>query len=86
MVLAKCKQEDAMPTLTIRNVPSKVARSLKVLAERNQRSMEQEIRSILEEHAGDRVSALRQIETSWQRQSRRPRAEEVDSWIRAGRE
>ena len=75
-----------MPTLTIRNVSEKVTRSLKALAERNQRSMEQEIRDILEEHAGDRMSALRQIEKSWQKQSRRPKSKEVDSWVRAGRE
>ena len=75
-----------MATLTIRNVPTKVARPLKSLAERNQRSMEQEVRDILEEYAGDRVSALRQIEESWTRQTRRPRAKEVDRWKRAGRE
>jgi plasmid stability protein len=75
-----------MPTLTIRNVPVKVTRALKDLAEKNQRSMEQEIREILEEHAGDRNSALRQIEASWKRQRRRPKAKEVDSWKRAGRE
>ena len=74
-----------MATLTIRNMPDKVVRSLKSLAEKNQRSMEQEIREILEEQAGDRLSALRQIEKSWERQSRRPKAKEVDSWIRAGR-
>jgi plasmid stability protein len=73
-------------TLTIRKVPLKVTRSLKALAERNQRSMEQEIREILEEHAGDRLSALRQIEKSWQRQARRPKAKEIDDWIRAARE
>ena len=75
-----------MPTLTVRNVPQKVARALKSLAEKNQRSMEQEIRDILEEYAGDRISALRQIEDSWKRQLRRPKADEVDSWKRAGRE
>jgi len=75
-----------MPTLTIRNVPLKVTRALKNLAEKNQRSMEQEVRDILEEHAGDRISALRQIEESWKRQKRRPKPEEIDSWKRAGRE
>ena len=75
-----------MATLTIRNVPEKVVRSLKILAQRNQRSMEQEIRDILEEQVGDRMSALDQIEKSWERQSRRPKAAEVNSWIRAGRE
>ena len=75
-----------MPTLTIRNVPQRIARSLKALARRNQRSMEQEIRDILEDHVADRTSVLHQIEKSWQRQSRRPKAKEVDSWIRVGRE
>ncbi len=75
-----------MPTLTVRNVSEKVARALKSLAEKNQRSMEQEIRDILEEYAGDRMSALRQIEESWKRQLRRPKAAEVDRWKRAGRE
>ncbi len=75
-----------MPTLTIRNVPLKVTRALKNLAEKNQRSMEQEVRDILEEYAGDRISALRQIEESWKRQRRRPKPGEVDSWKRAGRE
>jgi hypothetical protein len=75
-----------MPTLTIRNIPEKVARELKSLARRNQRSMEQEVRDILEEYAGDRMSALRQIEESWKRQVRRPRPAEVDRWKRLGRE
>ena len=74
-----------MPTLTIRNVSLKVARSLKALAEKNQRSMEQEVRDILEEHAGDRMSALQQIENSWRRQKKTPKAKEIDAWIRAGR-
>lgn len=75
-----------MPTLTIRNVPQKVARSLKALAQRNQRSMEQEVRDILEEHVGDRISVLEQIERSWTKQSRRPKSKEIENWIRAGRE
>jgi chromosome segregation and condensation protein ScpB len=75
-----------MPTLTIRNVPAKVTRALKSLAEQNQRSMEQEVRDILEEYAGDRISALRQIEESWKRQTRRPKSKDVDSWKRIGRE
>jgi hypothetical protein len=75
-----------MPTLTVRNVPHRVARALKTLAEKNQRSMEQEIRDILEEYAGDRISAVRQIEESWKRQRRRPKAQEVDRWKRTGRE
>lgn len=74
-----------MATLTIRNVPTKVVKSLKSLARRNHRSMEQEVRAVLEEHAGDRLALLEQIEQSWARQTRRPRAQEVDAWIQVGR-
>jgi hypothetical protein len=75
-----------MATLTIRNVPSRIVKSLKSLARRNQRSMEQEVRELLEDSAGDRLSVLEQLETAWREQARRPTASEVDTWIRAGRE
>jgi plasmid stability protein len=74
-----------MPTLTIRNVPSKVVRSLKALARRRRRSMEQEIRQLLEAHVAERRSVLEQIEAGWKRQARRPSAAEVDAWIGVGR-
>ena len=51
-----------MATLTIRNVPTKVVRALKAQAERNRRSMEQEVREIIEAQVGDRASAIAQIE------------------------
>jgi plasmid stability protein len=75
-----------MPTLTIRNVPGRVVRSLKALARRRQRSMEQEVRELLESHAAERRSVLEQIEAGWLRQARRPTATEIDAWIGAGRE
>ena len=74
-----------MATLTIRNVPTKVVKSLKSLARRNRRSMEQEVRAVLEQHVGDRLALLDEIERSWARQTRRPKAHEVDSWIQMGR-
>ena len=74
-----------MATLTIRNVPAKVVKSLKTLARRNRRSMEQELRAVLEQHVGDRDALLAEIEQSWNRQNRRPRPQEVDEWIQAGR-
>lgn len=61
-------------------------KSLKSLARRNHRSMEQEIRELLEEHIGERFTVLEQIEASWDQQRRRPSAAEVDGWIAAGRE
>jgi len=74
-----------MATLTIRNVPAKVVKSLKTLARRNQRSMEQEVRAVLQQHVGDRLALFEEIERSWARQTRRPKAHEVEAWIQAGR-
>ncbi len=75
-----------MATLTIRNVRPSVVKSLKSLARNNRRSMEQEVRELLEQHCADRDSVLEQIEASWIRQRRRPAAQQVDRWIRVGRE
>ena len=75
-----------MATLTVRNVPPKVVKTLKTLAKRNRRSMEQEVRAVLEEHVGDREALLEQIERAWAQQARRPRAIEIDQWFRVGRE
>ena len=75
-----------MPTLTIRNVSARVVRSLKALARRRRRSMEQEVRELLEAHVAERRSVLEQIEAGWMRQSRRPTGAEIDAWIGAGRE
>lgn len=73
-------------TLTIRSVPMRVVKGLKSLARRNGRSMEQEVRALLEERVADRGEVLRKIEAAWTRQKRRPTAEEVDGWIGTGRD
>jgi plasmid stability protein len=75
-----------MATLTIRNVPPRVVKSLKSLARRNRRSMEHEVRAVLEEHVGDREALLEQIEQAWSSQARRPKATEIEHWLRVGRE
>jgi plasmid stability protein len=72
-------------TLTIRNVPLRVVRNLKSIAKRRHRSMEQEVRDLLEEYVGERSATIRQIEASWESQTRRPSAAEVEKWIGAGR-
>lgn len=74
-----------MPTLTIRNVPPAVVRSLKALARRRHHSMEHEVRELLEAYVSERRSVLEQIEAAWGRQTRKPTAREVDDWITAGR-
>ncbi len=63
----------------------RVVRSLKALAKRQGKSMVQQVRDLLEEHAGDRSSVLDQIEASWNKQARRPSAGEIDDWLATGR-
>jgi plasmid stability protein len=75
-----------MATLTIRNLPSKIVKTLKTLARRNRRSMEQEVRAVIEQHVGDRRALLDEIEQSWTRQTRRPKPTEIETWIGSGRE
>ena len=74
-----------MPTLTIRNVPAGTVDTLKAIARRQGRSMEQEVRDLLDAYTAERQSVLSQIEESWAAQTRRPTAEEVDRWMRIGR-
>jgi plasmid stability protein len=74
-----------MPTLTIRNVPARVVQSLKALARRRKRSMEQEVRELLEGHVAERQAVLNQIEAGWAKQTRRPTASEIDAWLGVGR-
>ncbi len=74
-----------MPTLTVRNVPVKVVQSLKALARRHKRSMEQEVRELIEGHVAERRAVLDQIEAGWNSQSRRPTAREIDAWMGMGR-
>ena len=54
-----------MATLTIRNVPTSVVRSQKALARRSRRSMEQEVRELLESYVAERRSVIEQIEAGW---------------------
>jgi len=75
----------SVATLTIRNVPVRVVRTLKAIAKRRHRSMEQEVRDLLEEYVGERAAIVKQVEASWESQSRRPSAAEVEKWIAAGR-
>jgi len=74
-----------MAILTVRNVPEDIIKTIKARARTNGRSMEQEIRSILQSVAMDRQSACDQIEQGWKRQARPTRRKEVDAWIRKSR-
>lgn len=74
-----------MPTLAIGKVPAAIVDTLKALARRRDRSMEQEVRELPGAHTGERQSVLSHIEESWTAQTRRPTAEEVDGWMGIGR-
>lgn len=74
-----------MPAITVRNVPPGVVQALKTRAKRHNRSLEQEVRLILEREAGERRAVLDQVESGWQLQTRRPTAAEVDAWLAVGR-
>lgn len=74
-----------MPTITVRNVPARVVRSLKALARRHNRSMEQEVRELIEGYVAERRAILDQIEAGWGKQTRRPTAAEIDAWMAVGR-
>jgi predicted transcriptional regulator len=74
-----------MATLTIRNLPPDLVRSLKELAQRHHRSMEREVRELIELHVGDRLSAISQIERSWSTQARQPSIQEIEAWTKIGR-
>ena len=73
-------------TLTIRGVPARVVRSLKDLARQQGKSMEQQVREVLEQYVVERAAVLRHMKAAWKEQSRRPTAEEIEKWIKAGRE
>ncbi len=73
-----------MATLTIRDVPEPVVVRLKEEAARNGRSMEQEVRTLLEERFADRQEILNRIRARWSAGTA-PAKEEVDTWIRSGR-
>jgi plasmid stability protein len=74
-----------MATLTVRNLPDEVVVALKRMAGANHRSMEQEVRLLLESIALGRAAALDRIEASWDEMPREISSQEVDDWIRQSR-
>ncbi len=74
-----------MPTITVRNVPARAIQSLKALARRHKKSMEQEVRDLIEGYVVERRAVIDQIESGWSKQARRPTAAEIDAWMGVGR-
>ena len=72
-----------MGTLTIRNVPQAVILRLKESAEREGRSMEEEVRELLCERYPTRQDLLERIRGRWSK-TPAPSASQVDAWIDRG--
>jgi plasmid stability protein len=73
-----------MPTLTIRKVPRAVIARLKTTATQSGRSMEQEVRELLERRYARRADVLKAIRASW-RELPPSSSKEVARWIETGR-
>ncbi len=73
-----------MGTLTIRSLPEEVIQAVKISAELHQRSMEQEIRELLQRRYGPRSEVLRRIRERW-KEVPYTGAKEVEKWRRKGR-
>jgi len=74
-----------MATITVRNLPDSVVRALKELAERNNRSMEQEAREIISSRVMDRQAVMRVLREGWLRHSCPVRQDEAEEWVRQSR-
>lgn len=73
-----------MATLTIRNLPEDLLERLKDVSRRKGRSMEQEVRDLLEARYPPRSVVLAEIRQSWQSLPPVSR-EEADAWRETGR-
>ena len=73
-----------MPTLTIRKVPRAVVERLRKSAVQSGRSMEQEVRDLLEQRYARREDLVKAIRRSW-RDLPPSSAKEVARWIETGR-
>jgi plasmid stability protein len=74
-----------MTTLTVRNVPEARIRALKERARRHGRSMEEELRQIIDESTRSLDEVCQAIEATWAQQARPTDATEVDRWLRESR-
>lgn len=73
-----------MATLTIRNLPDDLVDRLKDTAARHGRSMEQEVRLLLEIRYAKRPELLDRIRECWD-VAVAPTSDEIQNWRRVGR-
>lgn len=73
-----------MGTLTIRNLPDDLVERLKAAAAAHQRSMEQEVRELLQRRYAPKAEVLARLRSRWG-QLPRTSAEDVRQWREEGR-
>jgi Plasmid stability protein len=74
----------SMATLTIRNLPEELIERLKVVAQNNGHSMEQEVRALLQSRYASRSEILDRAHARWESLPRTT-AREVKRWREQGR-
>ena len=84
-----------MATLTLQNVPENLVERIQSTADHNQRSMEQELRALIESRFaskekvsarsdGSKDEALRRIRERW-KDLPETKPEEIEEWLKEGR-
>jgi plasmid stability protein len=73
-----------MGSVTIRNLPDGVVAEIKAAARRNGRSLESELRELLQRRYRSRREVLTAVRERWD-ELPRVTAAEVDAWIESGR-
>ncbi|MBO9480498.1 MULTISPECIES: hypothetical protein [Gammaproteobacteria] len=73
-----------MATLTIRNLPDELIERLKASAKAGNRSMEQEVRELLEARYQQKSDLINAIKNSWKELPETP-AKDMDTWRQEGR-
>ena len=73
-----------MGTLTVRNVPDEVIERVRTSAELNRRSMEQEVRLLLEARFAPKAEVLDRARARWKK-TKGPTKEQVEAWRSQGR-
>lgn len=74
-----------MATLTIRNVPEEVVARIKIRAQQQGQSMEEEVRGLLRRCYQDRAALSQEVRASLGRQKRPITPAEIQAWKRFGR-
>ena len=73
-----------MATLTIRNLPDELIERLKASAKAGNRSMEQEVRELLEARYQQKTDLIQAIKNSW-KELPETSAKDMDAWRQEGR-